>query len=322
MITLISTPEYIEPTDPTIISRWIATESENNFRLLRTDWLCTGANAGGFLQLTCLVIYTGAVTNDIAVYDSTLDKMYVGTVTNIDGTFKIITTDIAWVAGMSIQYMNDNTIHGGYYFEGRLTINGSLYPLTIKASPDSFGYADLDVSGILRIVTSIGKTGNYSTTLMAEPTKSGNFNFEYRECWYGSSEDWEGVVVTSPIASPPILENWYYAECVRSEEQGSNLHEYVATAIYDAPFLNQFSRPVYFPGLPFDLSFILPETVPVSPMSDIVVTIRRYNSVNTLLGTSIFNVDADSLEGFVNSLNIDPAFIEDDADHLTAEISV
>jgi hypothetical protein len=218
--------------------------------------------------------------------------------------------------------MNDNTLHAGYYFEGQLTINGVLYPLTIIASPDTFGYADLDVSGILRIVTSLGKVGDYSARIMKETTKSGSFQLEYRECWYGYAGPWEGDIITSPMTSPPLMNTWYYGECVRSEEQGSNLHDYVASSLNDAPFLNQFEQPVYFLGLPFDLSFILPEMPNVSPTSDITVTIKIYDSNNLLLHTIIEYIDADSLEGYINSLNIDPASIPVNSAYLTVEITV
>ena len=326
MITLISTPAYTDPADPLVICRWVATESPNNFRLLRRDWIVTGANAGGFLQLTCIANYTGTVTNDIAVYDSATDSMKVGKVTNIDVTLKIVTTDIVWVAGTVATYMNDNTLHGGYYFEGRLTVNNVVYPLTIIASPDSFGYADLDVSGILRIVTSLGKVGDYTLRIMKETTKSGKFNFEYRERWYrstdwGTEEGWEGDVITSPMTSPPLMNDWYYGESVRSEEQGSNLHDFVADSLNDAPFFNQFENPVYFLGLPFDLSFILPEQAIVSPTSDIKVEINIYDSNNLLLSTITEYVDADSLEGFICSLNIDSATIPSGASYFTAEIT-
>jgi len=122
MITLISTPDYHDPADATIVCRWLATESPNNFRLLRRDWLVAGANAGGFLQLTCGTLYTGDVTHDIACYDATTDSMYLGKVTAIGGGLLVVTTDIPWLAAMNITYMNDNTLHGGYYFEGRLTV--------------------------------------------------------------------------------------------------------------------------------------------------------------------------------------------------------
>lgn len=320
MITLISVPAYSDLASPPNICRWVATESPNNFRLLRQDWLVTGANAGGFLQLTSASDYTGNVADDIAVYCSATNQMYVGKVTNIDGTFRIITTDIVWVAGMNITYFNDNTLFGGYYFEGRLTVNGIIEALTIIASPDSFGYADLDVSGILRIKTSLGKVGDYTSRIMKETTKSGSFSFEYRGCWYGSSNPWipEGGAISPPSDVIP----WYYAEAVRSEEQGSNLHEFVPTDIFDAPFLNQFDQPVYFLGLPFDISFIFPEQARISPASDITVTIKIYDSSNLLLDTIIETIAANSLEGFVNSLNIDQASIPTNASYMTAEISV
>jgi len=325
MITLVSTPAYVDPADPSVICRWLATESPNNFRLLRRDWIVnTTANAGGFLRITLNASYTGLVTNVIAVYDFTTNSMYVGAVTAVGTSVvadDLITTDIPYVAGMNCQYMNDNTLEAGYYFEGQLTVNGVIYPLTIIASPNSFGYADLDVSGILRIVTSLGKVGDYTSRIMRETTKSGKFTFEFRECWYGYEGTYEGDVVTSPPTSPPMMYDWYYAECVRSEEQGSNLHDYVADALNDAPFLNSFEQPVYFLGLPFDLSFILPEQILVSPTSELTVTIRIYDSNNMLLSTVVEIIPVDSLEGYVNSLNIDQATIPSGADHFTAEIT-
>jgi len=322
MITLISTPACYDPDDPTIIYRWLATESPNNFRLLRNDWVVSlSANNGGFLDITLVITgaFPGAIGDAISVYDYNTESMYVGVITNV--VAGLISTDIDWVTGMDMRYMNDNTLYAGYYFEGRLTVNGVVETLTVIASPDTFGYADLDVSGILRIHVSLGKTGDYTAIMMKEPTKSGNFSFEYRGAWFGSDEDWipEGGSVSPP--SDTIL--WYYAEDVRSEEQGSNLHEYVPSDAQDAPFLNEFDEPVYFLGLPFDLSFILPELTEVTPTSEIVVTQKIYNAANAQLGADIVSyVAADALEGFVNSLNIDEATIPALAHHMTIEIEV
>jgi len=321
MITLVSTPGYADPLSPSIISRWVATESPNIFRLWRQDWTVnTTANNGGFLRVTVDGAFTGNDGDAIVVYDATTESVYVGTIDDASGA-PVIDTDIPFVTGMNITYLNDNTLFGGYYFEGRLTVNGILEPLTIIASPDSKGYADLDVSGILRIKTSLGKTADYTDLIAKEPTKSGRFSFEYRGCWYGSDEEWipEGGSISPP--SDEIL--WYYAECVRSEEQGSNLHDYVMSDIHDAPFLNMFEQPVYFAGLPFDISFILPELAEVNPASDITVTQKIYNSVNTQLGLDIVNtIPADQLEGYVNSLFINEASIPVTAHHMTLRIEV
>lgn len=326
MITLISTPEYVEPLTPSIISYWLATESPNNFRLLRHDFnIVTASDNGGFLQLTFAAgTFTGQIGDVISVYNKTLDAMYSGTVAAGSGT-TTVETDIVFRAGFDptdtaldptrlITYLNDNTLHGCYYFEGRLTINGVLNSLTIVASPDSYGYADLDVSGILRIVTSIGKVTDYSALLLADSNKSGNFTLEYRECWYGSSNAW------IPAGGTPA-QTWYYAEAVRSEEQGSNLHEYVANDANCAPFFNSFDNPVYFSGLPFDISFIMPERPLLSPAGDITVTINVYNSNNILLGTTVSTIAAGTLEGHVCSLTINPASIPSGSSYFTAEIT-
>lgn len=328
MITLISTPAYYDPADLSVICRWLATESPNNFRLLRRDWLVTlSAYALGYVGITVAADYTGLVGNNISLYDQTTNSMYTGKVSSISPSLRIIITDIPWVPGMVITYMNDSTMFAGYYFEGRLIVNNVVYPLTIIASPDTLGYADLDVSGILRIVTSLGKVGDYTQRIMKETTKSGKFNFEFREKWYRSTdwddeEGWEGDIVTFPPTSPPLMNDWYYGESVRSEEQGSNLHDYHADILNDAPFLNLFTNPVYFLGLPFDLSFILPDQAVVSPESEITVTINFYSAANVLLRSTVEIIPVDDLEGYICSLNIGVVDIPYQCAYLTAEITV
>lgn len=311
IISLVSTPEYTDGVDT---FRWLATESPNNFRLLRQDYGIIGqTNDTGNLAIEIDDNFAGAADDSIIVTD-TAGNTYAGTVVTITDPTHLV-TDIPYTLAAAASYFNDVTLYAGFYFEGRLTVNGVLYPLTIIASPDKDGFADLDVSGVLRIITSLGKTGNYTSRLMAETNKSGRFTLEYRPCWYGSDEGW------IPAGGTPSVE-YYYAECVRSEEQGSNLHEYVATDTQDAPFLNQFDQPVYFLGLPFDLSFILPEVATVSPTTDITVTLTIYSSLNVPLATVTETIAAGTLEGYVNSLNIDEATIPTGAAYILASIEV
>jgi len=329
MITLVSTPACADSVDPTVIYRWLATESPNNFRLFRNDWSVTLTAINDiYLEITLDMVgaFPGAEGDSIAVYNYTNEAMYTGLITAVVGS--VITTDITWVADMDIRYMNDNSLYANYYFEGRLTINRVVETLTVIASPDSFGYADLDVSGILRIHTSLGKAGNYSSLIMKETTKSGSFTFEYRGVYYrgtawGAEEGWIEADDDAPIVSPPVGNTWYYGECVRSEEQGSNLHEYVTSEVQDAPFLNSFAEPVYFMGMPFDLSFIIPELPEVSPESHFIVTQTILNSYGTQLGAAIVTeVDANALEGFINSLNINETTIPAGAYKMTVEIEL
>jgi len=335
MIVLISTPEYITNVSPEIISRWVATESPNNFRLHRRDFdIVTAVSYGAtLLRLTVAAgTYGGSVGSVISVYNKTLDAMFLGEVLAGSGT-TTIDTNIKFITGFApgdpaldpdrlITYINDYTLYGGYYFEGRLTINDIAEILTVIASPDTFGYADLDVSGLLRIHTALGKIGDYTAQIMKETIKSGKFSFEYRyKTWSDLTQPYipEGGCISPP--SDEIL--WYYGECVRSEEQGSNLHEYVPTTLADAPFLNLFNEPVYFDGLPFDITYILPETVIVSPSTELIVTLKVYNIANTQLGADIITyVAADELEGYFNSLAITPESLPVGRHHMTAEIEI
>lgn len=317
-ITLLSIPARAIQTSPEIISYWLATESPNNFQLRRRDWLITSTdpNAGspsGGTAFTLSAPFDGDVGDRIAVYNAYNQSMNVGTVTDVANASPdyVIETDIPYVATFDGEYLNDNTLFGGFYFEGRLTINGVIQPLTIIASPNSFGIADLDVSGVLRITTALDKVGDYTETIMAETNKSGSFTFEYRPQWYGS----DNAYFTEP-------NTWYYAECVRSIEQGSNLWEFVASAAGDAPFLNSFEQPVYFVGMPFDISFICPALDFVSPASMLHVTITRFTAANNVLTVDEFDIDPTGLSGRVCSLNIDPSAIETTAAYMTAKIEL
>jgi len=318
-ITLVNTPACHNEDDPSIISRWVATECPILFTLLRRDWYVISTfDNGGLVGINILGDFTGNDDDVIALYDETTGAMYTGTITDSSAA-PILLTDITYVAGMEFRYMNDHTLYPNYYFEGRLTIEGVLEPLTVTASPDRFGLADLDVSGILRIHTAIGKVTNYLSLIQKDTNKSGNFTLEYRGCWFGSDEDY----IQEGIETSPVEANvWYFAEAVRSEEQGCNLAEYVPSDENEAPFLNQFDQPVYWHGLPFDLSFILPEIAEVTPEADITVTIKVYDSTHSQIGVDIVQtITADELEGYVNSLNIDSALIDEGAAYFTVEIT-
>jgi hypothetical protein len=309
---LISTPGEIIQVTPELVNRWLATESPNNFRLLRTDFLASDQHeSGGFIQIDTTTDYTGNVGNSISVYDATTGTMKTGTVTALSSPPTTITTDITWVPGTVIEYLNDNTLRAGYYFEGQLTINNVLQSLTIKAHPDSFGYADLDVSGILRIMILLGKVGDYSTSIMKESGKSGKFTFKYREVWYESAESYTDEGNT-----------WYYCEAVRSEEEGSSLAEFAPDEINTSkPFFNSFAQPVYFVGLPFDLSFINSDLPTTSPAMDITVTIKQCNAAGGEVASNTEIIAYGTLEGYLNSYRVNPNMIVASATHLTIQIN-
>jgi len=238
-----------------------------------------------------------------------LSNSYPGKITNIIGSpQETVIIDIPWTLfAATPSYFNDISLYDGWYFEGKLTINGVEQSLTIQAYPDSTGKSDIDVSGILQIATSLSKVGDYASDIIPETTKSGSFTFAYRECYYG----YEGTYVEEG-------HTWYYIEGVRSEEQGSNLYDYLSTAAADAPFFNQFEKPVLFAGLPFDISFFMPDVG--SPAPTLTVTIKRYDAANTLLGTDTETIASDTLIGYLCSLNVSFTTLEDTADHLLISI--
>jgi hypothetical protein len=314
-ITIKTIPAQIIQTSPELVSYWLATESPNNFVFERKDMVIDSSDESTSSPGNCMrfyVTFTGDMEgHTVAVHDAHTDAMFVGVVTYVPESGEYFDTDIPFDADFDGDWFNDHTLKNGYYVEARLTINGVLHPLTIIASPDQSGVTSLDVSGILRIAVALGKEGDYSETVMAETNKSGRFTMQYREQWYGASNSWssEGHI-------------WYYAECVRSEDQGSNIYDFVPTTATDAPFFNSFTQPVYFVGFPMDISFVYPNGIMPNPGSQLRIVIKQYDSANNLLSTTTTDVSRTGLEGRVCSMNIDPSIINENAAYMTAQIDV
>jgi hypothetical protein len=229
-----------------------------------------------------------------------MDAMFVGAITAVDGNN--LTTDIPWQTGFLWDYMNDDSERAGYFFEARLTVNDVVQALTVMASPDTYGYADLDVSGLLRIMVRIGKNpDSYQTDAYIETNKGGSFTLEFREVWYGNVGQWnaEGNI-------------WGYVEAVRSIEQGSSMNEFVAFADVEGKFLNAFAAPVFFTGLPFDVSLIITQ-----PYDTVQVTAICYSAAGIEVGRiDYYFRDGTSASGRVVSVFIDPEAVN----NLTAYI--
>jgi hypothetical protein len=312
-ITLVSIPAVVIQSSPEILSRLLATESPNNFRLQRKDFSILSSAEGsgspsGCMEFTLGEAFAGSEGDIINVYNAYNQAVYTGTVTDVANSSPdfIIQTDIPYDSDFDGSYLNDITLFAGFYFEGRLTVNDVVQPLTVQASPDTSGVADLDVSGILRIVTSLEKVGDYSFDLMSETNKSGKFTLAYRAMWYGASNSWTEEGGT-----------WYYVEAVRSVEQGSNLSEYLFTEAAFGEFLNSFTQPVYFTGLPWDISFFVPGDL----QGDIVITVTHYNSLNEVLSTDEQTWASGPFLGRIASFSLNPVTLEEYADHFILAIT-
>lgn len=292
MIQLVETPP--RPLDG---QNWVATEAPTNFRFLRNDYTRDGEQANGdYLQLTLNEQFNGQEGDAITVHcteidGTTMDAMFVGTVTGIDSAY-VITTDILWQTGFVWDYMNDDSERAGYFFEARLTVNNVVQALTVMASPDTYGYANLDVSGLLRIMVALGKNeDSYDDYVVTETGKGGSFTLEYREVWYGTVGQW--------TAEDNL---WGYVEAVRSIEQGSDMSEFVAFDANEGKFLNAFAVPVFFTGLPFDISAIMTQ-----PHQTASVTAVCYSAAGIEVGRIEYNWGDSVSSGRVVSLFINPA---------------
>ncbi len=315
-VELVSTPACYNTADPSIVVRWVATDNPVVFSLQRRDY-----NVEGYIAQitspdgTAITLdreFTGMVGDNIIIIDA-VGNTYLTTV--LDAVTNIIVVDIAhddFTQPPAI--VNNNTEYRNFHFEARVQINGKYSHMTVISAPNRLGYADIDVSSLLKIATSKRKDGDYISKITPEKSKSGKFYFEYRGVWWGSDEEWQQEMTDTSPAEPVT---WNYVEAIRSEDQGANLSEYIASEIDDAPFLNTFERPVYYRGMPFDISFILPEI----PYPEIIVTIKAYDAQNKRVGIDITQaIPSAGIQGYVHSLLISESDVPEGASYFTVSI--
>ena len=319
-IEIVSTP--IDGT-----CKWVTPESPVLFGLQRKDisnddsspapdwYIDSTQDNGGYLEFTLSAIDSPFSEGDsLMLHDDTTGEELYGVITEVSGADFL--TDIVWVAGTDIDYINNFTLFPGYYFEALLTINGVVNALTARAYPNSAGYADMNIAGVLRTTILPGKADE-TLNINPEVNKSGRFTVSFRPCYYGSDESYveEGGY-------------WSYASFVRNSIQGGNLLEYEGIFIdedppddfnYVYPICNQFEKPVFFKGLPFDLSFLLNR---VTNDQTFTVTIAIYDATNTLIDTISYEVEGSSTNSSrLCSAVISPDDIPDEAKYFDVEIT-
>lgn len=299
--TITTYPKKVIDSEALQVSRWQAIWNNLIYKLQRKDFLITSVAGDGSSPEVAVLTVTGTlptVTEGGTVYVNAGE--YVGNYTVISATSGTITIDVEFGA-TATGYVNLITDRPLYYLEVDIQQkSGATYTsyATDKRVADSTGLITLDIASYVRSILNMDNDQPYTSRAWPDPNASAIVNIIFKEHWTGSDEAWSTVDED---------EDYYIINSAMQKlnTYGSNQGEWVPfppdlvsppIEQHKGKFLTEFTKPTYWEGYPFDLSFIYPKDFEDSAVRMSVVE-ELYN-LNRVLQSS----DDDVIDEDTNSV--------------------
>jgi len=157
-------------------------------------------------------------------------------------------------------YLNVNSIKPNFFVQTEITSGNNPIKkdvLVAEHSPNNDGHTRADLSPYLQSLLSPDETYNYLSPNYKDYNLGGSYTIRYREVWDGGNTEW---------FSAPYPLYYTYAAMQLGDKYGGNMAQYipfltVPNNSLKAKFLSGFDKPVFWSGLPFELSFIYSENI-------------------------------------------------------------
>lgn len=263
-VSIISYPKKIVNSDSAQVSKWSAVHQPIVFQMARRDYIVhhISNNGSGNLKLDL------TASSDIAVGDI----VYVNTngivgnlqaITGTTGSVVILGYGYTGAGAIGTGYVNSLTTRKNYYVEtavlGINTLTNTYYQLgTLISKPTSEGNCNVDCHEHLKSLVGYKDQFAYDVINKRDINLGKGFNIQYREVWRGHTGSYS-TITTATL--------FYYTNGAKQIQNiyGSNMGDYVPfsntnTTEPKAKFLCN-GRPTYFPGFPFDLTFIFSDAI-------------------------------------------------------------
>jgi hypothetical protein len=299
MLDLIAKPERVVPGFSA--SRWNAAFNPVVFTFRRRDITVTGAAANAQGKL---IAYLNATPTGVRVgqYVYIEAAPYVGSfkVLSVAGT--TVTLDTSFTVNAT-GHLNSDAYRTGHQVEVRvLYVVGTQWQVySVKyASCDPTGIARIDVSKRIQPLLKFINAHTYTGVNTTDASAGGKFNIQYREVWLSNlNPAWSSF--TNAMTH-------YFVRAVKQIQQqyGSVMGEhstfFPAAQDCNARFLVPAAEVSYWPGFPFDLSFIYSEKIAPYDVS------RKQNNLDLnkqLIGSTTTTLLDGSQHTSVNRLMLD-----------------
>lgn len=286
-----------KPVDIGNVSRWNAAFNPIIFTYQRQDFQVASVTAANLGTSIVLNLQTGM----LSIFPKNAELIYLnagpyqGMFLIAGNTSNTITLNTPFL-GTATGFTNVNSERLYYrvitsikYIDPDL---GSFVTQQLTASPNLSGLTLCDVSGLIRSILKARDNFLYNAVSYLDSNLSVSYQISYSEVWQGN------VGSFIPIAAP------YYAvwAAFQIQEPGAdNMGPYVPFAAETDPtkkaaWLSDFTQPVLFGAMPFDLPFIYSENLAGQTVSAVI----NYLDINKVsLGpaftSSLLNEDASFL---------------------------
>lgn len=250
---------------PANISKWNAAFNPIVVKFQRKDFnvlTVTRLNATQILveldTILTFAQYTLAISD--VMYFKTASYEFLGKADahTTSGGHSILTITEPYTVDDTVGYLNINNIKPGYYVECRIKYGiDPVHPKFINPlySPSMKGATRADLAPFLKTLLDFKDTYNYTDASFSDTSISQSYQLSYREVWTGGNGQW----FDSPYPLYVVR-----AAMQLGEPNNGNMAKYVPFQAVTNPadkalFLTNFKQPIYWQGLPFEISFIYSE---------------------------------------------------------------
>lgn len=312
-VTVVSTPAKVinALVSPEEISYLVASDAKVEFTFQRNDGIVTLVDEESSLPGAYIAVHMDedtsiAVDNDIIlIYDDVSKTMIQTMVLDAFGMTDTLTVELTadyLPPNTDFKYIINLTQRGNAYI-GMYIYKGGEYSNIIKGMPDPFGLCTIDISGYLQSFLSENKTGTYTSINEIESNQCFEFKIYYREWWDSGAG-----------TQTKIADSWYCLYASRTEEEGCNLSEYLATNTQEGKWFNLNDNVEYSIGVPMDIQFFWPATY-----AGLQVVKKYYDAGNALLDTTYTTLSTTG-KGKLNSIKISETSLDSTVSYIMVSI--
>lgn len=189
-----------------------------------------------------------------------------------------------------------------YKIQLELTSGSTPYETTVVTgswSPNLTGFVRADISQYLQSLVNAEDSFQYDVVNWKDANRGASYTLRYKEVWDGSD---------NPYYDAPYPMYVVYAAMQLGDKYGGNLAQFVPfynepNEDYKAKFLQDFIEPIFWVGLPFDISFIFSENIVGTEikMRTTSLDINKQQVSGGAINSYLLNTDAGYLLGADNS---------------------
>lgn len=262
MITVTATPQKIVDSDNNV-SKWNAVHHPIKFTMQRRDLdVAIEFPSDGVINIIISgLALTYLTVGDTFYWETNSGNSGTATIDTLHGSQATCTINTGSGTTDGFGFVNFDT-RQNYFIKTKVLgvtgVTGNLSYYEVGTSinkPSLGGVVIVDVSTFLKLLVGYENNFDYDVVNWRDSSLAGYFNIQYSENWLGYEGAFSGINDSSEL---------FYTNSAKQiqDVNGTNMGVYVPfTSNDNAKFLTGFTKPTFFKGFPFSLSFIYSDDI-------------------------------------------------------------